>query len=236
VQPLIALGSSGTLQGVPWQVVGWQHRSGVAPADPDEHFGWDEYVLYNRQRGFCFLVDSSEGWSMVKPATGAPVLGSNAQSASYLDTRYQLKESYDAQTDYVLGEFYWQVQRGQKTSQRDYADGKNLLSMEQSAQELVWSVGGMLGSDLVIQAFGLQDKKELLQRRDVRPFAANGAFWMRPDFWVFVVIVLVMLSASTCSSRCDPNTQDCSSSANAASGARTSGGSFGGFSTGGGHK
>jgi Domain of unknown function (DUF4178) len=236
VQPLIALGSSGTLQGVPWQVVGWQHRSGVAPADPDEHFGWDEYVLYNRQRGFCFLVDSSEGWSMVKPATGAPVLGSNAQSASYLGTRYQLKESYDAQTDYVLGEFYWQVQRGQKTSQRDYADGKNLLSMEQSAQELVWSVGGMLGSDLVIQAFGLQDKKELLQRRDVKPFAANGAFWMRPDFWVFVVIVLVMLSASTCSSRCDPNTQDCSSSANAASGARTSGGSFGGFSTGGGHK
>jgi hypothetical protein len=49
---------------------------------------------------------------------------------------------------------------------------------------------------------------------------------------VFVVIVLIMFSVTTCSSNCDPAVQDCS---NYASG-RTSGGSFGGFSTGGGHK
>jgi predicted RNA-binding Zn-ribbon protein involved in translation (DUF1610 family) len=231
VQPLIALGSSGTLQGAQWQVVGYQHRMGHDPADPDEHFGWDEYLLFNSQRGFTFLVDSSEGWSLVKPATGAPVVSSNGQSANYLGTRYLLKESYQAETNYVLGEFYWQVQRGQKTSNRDYAAGKSLLSMEQSERELSWSVGGALRSDAVVKAFGLQDKKELLQRSDVKPFAASGAFWLRPDFWVFVVIVLVMLSVTTCSSNCDPALQDCASN-----GARTSGGSFGGFSTGGGHK
>jgi len=233
VQPLIGLGSTGTLQGVQWQVVGYQHRMGHAPSDPDEHFGWDEYLLYNARRGFTFLVDSTEGWSVVKPATGTPVVSSNGQSASYLGTRYLFKESYDAETNYVVGEFYWQVQRGQRTSNRDYASGKNLLSMEQSAQELTWSVGGMVSSDTVAQAFKLQDKKELLQRSDAKPFAASGGFWMRPDFWVFVVIVLIMLSVTTCSSNCDPNVQDCSSSA---SSGRTSGGSFGGFSTGGGHK
>ena len=232
VQPLIALGSSGTLQGVAWQVVGYQHRMGNDPSDPDEHFGWDEYLLFNSQRGFTFLVDSTEGWSVVKPATGAPVVSSNGQSASYLGTTYRLKESYQAETDYVLGEFYWQVSRGQRTGNRDYADGKNLLSMEQSAQELTWSVGGQISSDAVAQAFNLQDKKALLQRRDITPFAASGGFWMRPDFWVFVVIVLVMLAATTCSGNCDPAVQDCSSYASG----RTSGGSFGGFSTGGGHK
>ena len=232
VQPLIALGSSGTLQGVEWQVVGYQHRMGHDPADPDEHFGWDEYLLFNSKRGFTFLVDSTEGWSVVKPATGAPVVGSNGQSATYLGTRYQLKESYQAETNYVLGEFYWQVSRGQRTSNRDYANGKSLLSMEQSAQELTWSVGGQIGSDAVAQAFKLQDKKELLQRADVKPFVASGGFWMRPDFWVFVVIVLVMLSVTTCSSNCDPAVQDCNNYASS----RTSGGSFGGFSTGGGHK
>jgi hypothetical protein len=203
---------------------------GTAPTDPDEHFGWDEYLLFNRQRGFTFLVDSTEGWSVVKPATGAPVVSSNGQTASYLGTRYQLKESYLAETNYVLGEFYWQVQRGQNTTNRDYADGKNILSMEQSTQELTWSVGTMVGSDSVAQAFGLQDKKELLQRSDVKPIAASGGVWMRPDFWVFVVIVLVMLAVSTCSNNCDPKVQNCASSA------RTSGGSYGGFSTGGGHK
>jgi hypothetical protein len=232
VQPLIALGSSGTLQGTEWQVVGWQHRMGCEPSDPDEHFGWDEYLLFNTKRGFTFLVDSTEGWSVVKPATGAPVVSSNGQSATYLGTRYLLKESYQAETNYVLGEFYWQVGSGQKTSNRDYADGKNLLSMEQSAQELTWSVGGQIASDAVAQAFELQDKKALLQRSDVKPFAASGGFWMRPDFWVFVVIVLIMLSVTTCSSNCDPALQDCSNSV----AGRTSGGSFGGFSTGGGHK
>jgi hypothetical protein len=232
VQPLIALGSSASLQGASWQVVGWQHRMGHAPTDPDEHFGWDEYLLFNRKAGFSFLVDSTEGWSLVKPATGAPVVSSNGQSATYLGKRYLQKESYRAETNYVLGEFYWQVRRGQVTNNRDYAEGKDLLSMEQSAQELTWSVGSMVASDMVAQAFGLQDKKELLQRSDAKPFAASGGIWMRPDFWIFVVIVLVMLSATTCSSRCDPNTQDCSN----AGGARTSGGSFGGFSTGGGHK
>jgi hypothetical protein len=205
---------------------------GHEPSDTDEHFGWDEYLLFNSKRGFTFLVDSTEGWSVVKPATGAPVLSSNGQSATYLGTRYLFKESYDAETNYVLGEFYWQVSRGQKTSNRDYANGKSLLSMEQSAQELTWSVGGQIASDAVAQAFKLQDKKELLQRSDVKPFVAGGALWMRPDFWVFVVIVLIILSVTTCSSNCDPALQDCYS----ASGARTSGGSFGGFSTGGGHK
>jgi hypothetical protein len=231
VQPLIALGSSGTLQGVDWQVVGWQHRMGHDPGDPDEHFGWDEYLLFNQKRGFTFLVDSTEGWSVVKQATGAPVVSSNGQSATYLGTRYLLKESYQAETDYVLGEFYWQVSRGQKTSNRDYATGKSLLSMEQSAQELTWSVGGQIASDAVAQAFKLQDKKELLQRADVTPFAASGGFWMRPGFWVLVLMVLVMISVTTCSGHCDPSVQDCSSSA-----ARTAGGAFGGFSTGGGHK
>jgi ribosomal protein S27AE len=232
VQPLIALGSSGSLQGAEWQVVGYQHRMGSEPGDADEHFGWDEYLLFNRKRGFIFLVDSTEGWSVVQPATGAPVVSSNGQSATYLGTRYQLKESYNAETNYVLGEFYWQVERGQRTSNRDYASGQSLLSMEQSAQELTWSVGGQIASDTVAQAFKLQDKKELLQRSDVKPFAAGGAIWMRPDFWVFIVIVLIILSMSTCSSNCDPAVQDCS----IFSGARTSGGSFGGFSTGGGHK
>lgn len=232
VQPLIALGSSGMLQGAQWQVVGYQHRMGHDPQDADEHFGWDEYLLYNAQRGFSFLVDSSDGWSLVKPATGAPVLSSNGQSATYLGTRYTLQQSYEAQTNYVLGEFYWQVQRDQTTHNRDYASGKHLLSLEQSAQELTWSVGSRVSSDLVAQAFAMQDRQEQLRRSDVKPFVASGGFWMRPDFWVFVVIVLIMLSASTCSSNCDPAVEDCSRYG----GPRTSGGSFGGFSTGGGHK
>ena len=234
VQPLIPLGSLGLLQGAQWQVVGYQHRMGTDPTDPDEQFGWDEYLLYNRKLGFTFLVDSTEGWSIVKPATGAPVVGGNGQSATYMGARYALKESYSAETNYVVGEFYWQVQRGQRTSNRDYANGASLLSMEQSASEVTWSVGGKVGSDVVTQAFKLEDRRDVFQRSDV------GATSFKPAgnhiaIIIFVVVVLLVLLLSNCSSSCDPNTQNCYNSGSG-SGYRTSGGSWGGYSGGGGHK
>ena len=52
-------------------MVGFQHRMVSVPDDPDEHFGWSEYLLYNRKRGF-FLVDVKDGWSLVKPVTVRP--------------------------------------------------------------------------------------------------------------------------------------------------------------------
>jgi ribosomal protein S27E len=231
INPLIPLGSLGTLQGVQWQVVGFQHRMGVAPGD-DEHFGWSEYLLYNQKRGFSFLVDSEEGWSLVRPTTGAPnMASSSARSASYLGTDYTLKYSYNAETNYVCGEFYWQVQRGQKTFNRDFANGRRLLSLEQSATELVWSSGEQIASDAVAQAFGLKDKQDLLKRGDVAPFSAAPSLSVGAIIVVLVLLLLVLGLLSRCSG-CDPQVENCSSS----SGYRSSGGSYGGYSGGGGHK
>jgi endogenous inhibitor of DNA gyrase (YacG/DUF329 family) len=231
VRPLIALGTIGQLLGENWQVVGFQHRLGVDPSDPDEHFGWEEYLLYNAKRGFIFLVDSSEGWSVVKPTTGAPVMNSNGQSATYLGARYTLKESYQAETTYALGEFYWQVSRGQKTSNKDFAGGNNLLSLEQTANEVTWSVGSKIDSAAVAKSFKLEDKQELLKRSDVGPASFNAAMSVRTLIVIFLLLLLFAVILSRCSS-CDPATQNCSSSYSS----RSSGGSFGGFSSGGGHK
>ncbi len=230
VQPVIPLGSLGQLQGVQWQVVGFQHRMGVAPGD-DEHFGWSEYLLYNQKRGFSFLVDSEEGWSLVRPTTGAPAMSSSAaSSASYMGTNYTLKYSYTAETNYVCGEFYWLVQRGQTTKNKDFANGKRLLSMEQSPTELVWSSGDQIDSEVVAKAFKLEDKQDLL-KRDVTPFSAAKGIGIGTIIVVLVITLILISMLSRCSS-CDPQVENCSSS----SSSRSSGGSYGGFSGGGGHK
>ena len=229
VQPLIKLGSVGHLQGVDWQVVGFQHRLGTDPSDPDEHFGWEEYLLYNRKRGFTFLVDATDGWSIVKPTTGAPVMAASGLTATYLGQMYMRTEKYTAQTTYVAGEFYWQVTRGQKTENLDFMSAKNMLSMERTPTELTWSVGSQIASDAVAKAFKLEDKKELLKRADVSPGSAVSGLNVRTILIVLVLMVLLMMILSRCSS-CDPRVENCSSSS------RSSGGSFGGFSGGGGHK
>jgi len=231
IQPQIPLGSTGQLQGVHWQVVGFQHRTGHDPSEPDEHFGWSEYLLFNQKKGFCFLVDSEEGWSMVKPATGAPTLdGNSGNTATYLGTRYALKYSYEAETGYVAGEFYWQVQRGQKTFNRDYAKGNNLLSMEQSTNEVTWSIGSTIHASAVAAAFGLKDA-QALERADARPVSFQSGMNLRTIIFLFVLLLLFSVLLSRCDS-CDPAVENCSSS----NSYRSSGGSFGGFSGGGGHK
>ena len=231
VSLLIALGSTGQLQGAQWQVVGFQHRMGTEPDDADEHFGWSEYLLYNRKRGFTFLVDAEDGWSLVKPTTGAPTLQPGGQSATYLNTTYKLLSRYTAETDYVAGEFYWQVRRGEKTSNSDFASAKGLLSREQTPSEVTWSSGDKLTGDVVAKAFKLDDKKELFTRGDAQPLSSAPRMGFVTIFVVVMVILVLLLLIGRCS-RCDPARENCSS----ASSTRTSGGSYGGSSGGGGHK
>ena len=233
VDLLIPLGTLGQLQGVQWQVVGFQHRMGQEPGqdtDDSEQFGWNEYLLYNARRGFTFLVDAEDGWSLVKPTTGAPVLSSTGQSAKYLNVNYQLQYSYNAETTYVAGEFYWQVQRGQKTYNRDFANGRSLLSLEQSPSELTWSSGSRIDSDTVAKAFKLEGKKDLLKRVDAAPLSSSAGVGWGTIIGLTLVLLLFLLVLSRCS-RCDPRVENCSSG-----GVRSSGGAFGGYSSGGGHK
>jgi len=225
VSPLIALGSVGTLQGVKWQVVGFQHRLGKEPGD-DEEFGWNEYLLYNRQRGFSFLVDAEDGWSMVAPTTGAPSMAESGKTAKYLGKSYQQQYAYNAETTYVAGEFYWQVERGQKTFNRDFANGNALLSMERSANELSWSSGSKMDSAAVAAAFKLDAKKGMFERADAAPLSAASSMGCGTIILIIVVIFILLIILSTCSSR----------SGGSSSSSRSSGGSYGGYSSGGSHK
>jgi hypothetical protein len=227
VQPLIPLGTIGQLQGTQWQVVGFQHRMGREPDDPDEQFGWSEYLLYNGKRGFIFLVDAQDGWSVVKPTTGSPVLSPGGQSAKYLGTTYPLLYSYDAETSYVAGEFYWPVQRGQRTFNRDFAKGTSVLSMEEApGKEVTWSSGSKIASDAVAKAFKLEGKKELLKRSDSGPASAAGGVGCGTIMMMFLLILVFLAVLKACT---DDGRSGFSSG-------RTGGGSFGGYSSGGGHK
>jgi hypothetical protein len=233
VNPLIALGSTGKLQGVSWQLVGFQHRMGYEVDDPDEHFGWTEYLLYNRKRGFTFLVDSTEGWSLATPTTGAPTVSPNGSTATYLANKYAQKYSYKAETTYVAGEFYWRVERGQQSNNTDFEKGAVLLSREETPNEVTWSMGSKLNSETVAKSFNLKDgalnggsDKDLLNAADAKPFSSIAGMGCGTIVMLILILLLFLFLVSRCS-RCDPNVENCSSSRS---------GSYGGYSSGGGHK
>ncbi|HKX40067.1 MAG TPA: DUF4178 domain-containing protein [Burkholderiaceae bacterium] len=269
MEPLLPLGSMGTLalggkNELPWQVVGYVERCEVPESDEDEQTFWREYLLYNRTAGFAFIVDAEDGWSWTVPITGVPQLAGD--TARYEGAAYRKLYDYTGQITYVLGEFYWQLTRDQRTYNTDYqgsgsASAKRLNRERTSSgagaeqvQEIVWSAGEALSADAVMKAFRLAPERGAALRRDAAPTALKGSSLAKILFWAFVILILLLLfrcgSGSSGPIDCTDtlNTfgqasqeyQNCLNSqrsSGGSSGYRTGGGSFGGFSSGGGgHK
>ncbi len=205
-EPLIPLGTSGKLaldgRELEWQVVGYQERCDV-PADNDEdQTFWREYLLFNRQEGFVFLVDSEDGWSWVKPLTGAPQV--RGELATWNHKTYRQRERYEAKVTWVLGEFYWRVRRDETARVTDYvgtaAASQRRLSSERSAAELTWSEGAVLDAQAVARAFRLAPAAASALQRSAggAPAALDGGLL---KVGLIVAVVVVVLMIGFCSSR-----------------------------------
>jgi hypothetical protein len=257
-EPLIALGRTGTLAlggaAAPWQVVGYQERCDIPESSEDETTFWREYLLYNQTLGFAFLVDTNEGWSWVRPLTGAPTV--RGEKAQWQGVDYRQRWRYGARVTWVQGEFYWRVQRDEQAQVTDYegqgAQSGKRLSREQARNEVTWSAGEVLDAALITKAFGLPPAAQATLQRDTTPFSASRGLGWRAGIIILAVIVMLVLLLSRCSSDdCDgvrqtfgnasTEYQQCkqrSGSGYRGSGGSGSGGggSYGGWSGGGGHK
>jgi uncharacterized protein DUF4178 len=260
-EPQIPLGSLGTLAlgsaaPLSWQVVGYVERCEVAaPGDDDEQSFWREYLLYHRSEGFAFLVDAEDGWSWSVPITGAPQ--SFGDSVKHEGVLYRKLYDYVGKVTYVLGEFYWRLARDERTANTDYvgtgAAQAKRLNREQTqgagSQEVVWSAGETLSADAVLNAFRLAPAQRAALQRDALPTTFKGSLLGKIFFWMFIAAVVLILfrcgsggGAGDCSEtrntfgEASQEYQNCLNSRRSGSGYRSGGGSFGGFSSGGGHK
>lgn len=252
-EPQIKLGSRGTLalgaSAQTWQVVGYLERKDLPePGDEDEQSHWREYLLHEPKEGFVFLVDTDEGWSWVRPITGVPVL--RGDKADWKGATYDKRWDYDAEVTWVQGEFYWRIQRGERARVTDYeGSGKAFdkrMSRERTSgkegEELTWSAGATIDAAKVAAAFGLT--LPALKLRDAAP--VSGQRGIRNLIIAIVVLVILTSLLEQCDG--DPcaevkstfgslsNEYKQCAARSQSGGFRIGGGSFGGWSSGGGHK
>ena len=242
MEPQIALGHVGSLalggsdnidtgagvKPIQWTVVGYVERCEVATSADEEQVFWREYLLYNGLEGFLFLVDAQDGWSWTRPVTGVPE--GAGDTLKFEGANYRRLYTYTGKVTYVLGEFYWQLRRDGTTLNTDYegigAHFDRRLNREQTGgvgmQEITWSGGRTLSADAVMTAFKLGDDQAMALQRDATPTAAGSSLLFKVLLWLVIIIVVLMVF------RCGDDGNR--------SGYRTSGGSFGGYSSGGGHK
>jgi len=258
LEPQIPLGSSGHLalgaEGpLDWQVVGYLERCDLPePGGDDEQTFWREYLLYHRSTGFAFLVDTDEGWSWMRPLTGAP--RATGTGASWQGLAFSQRWRYDAKVTWVQGEFYWRVQREERAQVTDYAGPRGaLLSREQVGDEVTWSLGQPLDAAVVASAFRIAPAARAALHRDSAPLSTlgtlgGGSGGLNQGVIMLVVVLAVVAMMAQCggSDDCDEakatfgaastEYQQCLNNQRSG-GFRTGGGSFGGYSSGsGGHK
>lgn len=253
-EPTLPLGSTAVLtlgrEGpLPWTVIGMVERCDMPQDSDDETTYWREYLVFNQKAGFAFIVDAEDGWSHVRPLTGAPqIRGGQAQ---WEGVNYASRATYTAKVTWVQGEFYWRVQRDERALVTDYhgvgAASRKRLSREQTGNEVTWSAGEAIDAAVLAKAFGVPiasqpgfptDSSMLSNALGKRSLKGTPTL-----VWIVVAFIVLIVILDACSDDCDDvrstfgtssaEYQQCKRSGG--SGVR-SGGSSGGWSSGGGHK
>lgn len=153
LKPAIPLGSEGRLAGATWTAIGAMERSVTVEGI---RYPWREYLLHDPQRGFRWLTESKGHWSFVEPIHAGDVFVTGSGGRAYQGEGYKHFQSGQARVDEVLGEFYWEVARGDTAQTHDYVAPPRLLSQEATAAETSYGLCTYLDPEEVWRAFALE--------------------------------------------------------------------------------
>ncbi|PTY05129.1 hypothetical protein DB347_16785 [Opitutaceae bacterium EW11] len=148
LKPVLPLGLRGTFGGIVYEVIGTVERE-------DEYSSWLEYLLFNPWHGFLWLVTYRGHWSLVSRLLAPPFAGST--SVRLGGERYALFAEGQTKVRRVIGEFYWQVTRGEVSVVSDFIAPPRIVSKETypGLDEETWSGGEYRTPAEISAAFNL---------------------------------------------------------------------------------
>ncbi len=147
--PVLAMGIRGDFDGTTFEVIGALIRS-------DGESSWHEYLLFNPWQGFRWLVFYSGHWTFVRRLFTPPIQSSERRLKIGHES-YLLFARSDTTVKAVLGEFYWQIHRGEESAVADFISPPKIISGETypGLDEVTWSIGTYISADRVQRAFKL---------------------------------------------------------------------------------
>src|SRR5215211_1379287 len=199
-QPLIPLGTTGEVPEGKMTVIGAMARS--VTIEGTQYF-WSEYLLYQPQIGFRWLVHSEDHWNYVRAVPPGDVYEAG-KSAVYHGKNYRIFQDAQARVEVVLGEFYWKVETGEQVRGVDYVKPPYMLSKEVSTVyvtdpndekkrkrttgEINWSLGTYMPVQQVEKAFGVTG---LPRPSGIAPNQPYKHWWVY-KYWIAFIVLLLL--------------------------------------------
>jgi hypothetical protein len=199
-QPVIPIGTVGEVPEGKMTVIGAMARS--VTIDGTQYF-WSEYLLYNPQVGFRWLVNSDNHWNYVR-AVPPGEIAEYEKNASYGGKNYRIFQNAQATVEAVNGEFYWKVEMGEKVQGVDYVAAPYMLSKEVSTLyvtdpndasktkramgEINWSLGTYIDIPQIEKAFSVSG---LPRPSNVAPNQPYKHWWVYKYWLLFIGVILL---------------------------------------------
>src|SRR6201987_293116 len=181
-RPLIPLGTRGKIRGTNYEVIGFERRTIEVDGI---RYHWNEYVLFNPYKGFRYLTEYDGHWNDIAICKELPLVDprlSTPYEVNYLGEIYKHFQTSDACSDFVLGEFPWEVRVGERARVTDYVHPPRVLSSESMSKEVTWSIGEYVYGKDVWSPFRLPGEPPQatgVYENEPSPFSANiTAVWL----------------------------------------------------------
>ncbi len=159
---VIPLGAEGLLQGEKVICIGQLRRScNLEGID----YPWNEYLLLDSQHGFRWLVQSEGHWSVAVALPPGEVTQAREglKNLSALGMNWRRFQDVQAVVEGVWGEFYWQVEQGERVQVTEFVAPPRSLTRERQShrdggEEVNWSLSTYLEPGEVRAAFQLAER------------------------------------------------------------------------------
>ena len=212
VPPLIPIGSAGEIGSARMTVIGFMVRS--VEFEGVRYF-WEEYLLYEPQVGFRWLVRSDDHWNFVQSVPPGEVTPSG-RNVMFGGKRFKLYQDAIARVEHVMGEFYWKVTTGELVRAADYIAPPLMLSMEVSTPDSVdaqpaeeqskkskrkkqkaagfesgeinWSLGAYVRRQEIEKAFGVEGLPRASKVAPNQPFPHKGVY----KYWGLLLLLTLV--------------------------------------------
>lgn len=209
-KPSIALGAKGTIGGVAYVVAGFMRRSVTF----DQKYEWGEYLLFNQEQGFRWLVESDDHWSIVWPIPAGDVVDRMrgkvqrpAKTLGFEGRLYRIFQVAEATVESVIGEFYWKVAVGEKVQAVDYISPPLAISKEiasvaghdsgrkkKKSSEVNFSQSRYMRVDEVEKAFGIEGLPRPSTVGMQQPTPAKPIFPLWRAFVGALIVIAILIA------------------------------------------